>query len=63
MPFVNVKLAGSITKEQKKEIAKEIEGGGGGQPHFATAVGKKIDGLEKALQNGKEILESRLVMI
>ena len=24
MPYVNVKLAGSITKEQKKEIAKEI---------------------------------------
>ena len=24
MPFVNVKLAGSISKEQKKEIAKEI---------------------------------------
>ena len=24
MPYVNVKLAGSVTKEQKKEIAKEI---------------------------------------
>ena len=24
MPFVNVKLAGTISKEQKKEIAKEI---------------------------------------
>jgi 4-oxalocrotonate tautomerase len=24
MPFVNIKLAGSVTKEQKKEIAKEI---------------------------------------
>ena len=24
MPFVNVKLAGNISKEQKKEIAKEI---------------------------------------
>ena len=24
MPFVNVKLAGSITKQQKQEIAKEI---------------------------------------
>ncbi|MFW5432663.1 MAG: 4-oxalocrotonate tautomerase family protein [Methylophilaceae bacterium] len=24
MPFVNVKLAGSVTKEQKAEIAKEI---------------------------------------
>ena len=24
MPYVNVKIAGSISKEQKKEIAKEI---------------------------------------
>lgn len=24
MPYVNVKLAGSVTKEQKKQIAKEI---------------------------------------
>lgn len=24
MPYVNIKLAGSVTKEQKKEIAKEI---------------------------------------
>lgn len=24
MPFVNVKLAGSVTREQKQEIAKEI---------------------------------------
>jgi 4-oxalocrotonate tautomerase len=24
MPFVNVKLAGSVTKQQKQEIAKEI---------------------------------------
>lgn len=24
MPYVNVKIAGSVTKEQKKQIAKEI---------------------------------------
>ena len=24
MPYINVKLAGSLSKEQKKEIAKEI---------------------------------------
>ncbi len=24
MPYVNVKLAGSVTKEQKKQIAKEF---------------------------------------
>jgi 4-oxalocrotonate tautomerase len=24
MPYVNIKLAGTVTREQKKEIAKEI---------------------------------------
>ena len=37
-----------------REAAKNIQGGGGGQPHFATAGGKNIDGLAKAID---EILE------
>lgn len=31
-----------------KEAAKHIQGGGGGQPHFATAGGKNVDGLSIA---------------
>jgi len=32
-----------------REIAKEIKGGGGGQPHLATAGGSDINGIDKAL--------------
>ena len=32
-----------------KEAAKLIQGGGGGQPHFATAGGKNPDGLDAAV--------------
>ncbi|MDD6209301.1 MAG: alanine--tRNA ligase, partial [Bacteroidales bacterium] len=34
-----------------KEAAKHIQGGGGGQPHFATAGGKNIDGLTIAVDS------------
>ena len=32
-----------------REAAKLIKGGGGGQPHFATAGGKDADGLSAAV--------------
>lgn len=32
-----------------REAAKLIQGGGGGAPHFATAGGKKVEGLEAAV--------------
>ncbi|TAF35173.1 MAG: alanine--tRNA ligase [Cytophagales bacterium] len=38
-----------------KDLAKEIQGGGGGQKFFATAAGKHTQGLEKALQEAKAI--------
>ena len=39
-----------------KEAAKHIQGGGGGQPHFATAGGKNIEGLSIAVGAVKEAL-------
>ncbi|MBT3302764.1 MAG: alanine--tRNA ligase, partial [Bacteroidetes bacterium] len=43
-----------------KVIGKEIQGGGGGQAFFATAGGKNPEGIEKAIQLGKEIILSKL---
>lgn len=37
-----------------KEAAKHIQGGGGGQPHFATAGGKNLEGLSIAVGTVKE---------
>ena len=38
-----------------KEAAKLIQGGGGGQPHFATAGGKNTDGLPAAVEKVLEL--------
>ena len=39
-----------------REAAKLIQGGGGGQPHFATAGGKNPEGLFSAVERLIEIL-------
>ncbi|MCF8335082.1 MAG: alanine--tRNA ligase [Bacteroidales bacterium] len=43
-----------------KEAAKEIKGGGGGQPFFATAGGKAPDKLGTALDKGKKLLREKI---
>ncbi len=49
--------AGSIIKE----ISREIQGGGGGQAVFATAGGKNIAGLDKAIAKAKAITEQAVL--
>ena len=43
-----------------REAAKLIQGGGGGQPHFAQAGGKNCDGLSSALDKMSEIVRANL---
>jgi alanyl-tRNA synthetase len=39
-----------------KELSKEIKGGGGGQPFFATAGGSDVSGLERAIERAREFV-------
>ncbi len=56
-PNIVVSTSDDIVKNSKfdagnfiKEIAKEIKGGGGGQPFLATAGGSNSEGIDKALE-------------
>ena len=51
-----VKSAGLNAGKIVREAAKYIQGGGGGQPHFATAGGKNPEGLSIAVGAIKEAL-------
>ncbi|MEL7021109.1 MAG: DHHA1 domain-containing protein, partial [Bacteroidota bacterium] len=39
-----------------RNLAQAIKGGGGGQPFFATAGGKDVNGLPQAIANAKSLL-------
>lgn len=60
-PLLTLMISDDLVKDHNlnasqiiRDAAKNIQGGGGGQPHFATAGGKNLDGLTKAFD---EIVE------
>ena len=62
-PTLTVSFSDDLVKEGKnagqlvREAGKLIRGGGGGQPHFATAGGKDPDGLKAAVDKIVELAE------
>ncbi|MCR5850620.1 MAG: alanine--tRNA ligase [Bacteroidaceae bacterium] len=48
--------AGVNIGKEIREAAKLIQGGGGGQPHFATAGGKNVEGIHVAVEKLVELL-------
>ncbi|QEC78401.1 alanine--tRNA ligase [Mucilaginibacter ginsenosidivorax] len=63
-PSLTVMIAENLVKEKGlhagnivKELAKEVKGGGGGQPFFATAGGSDVSGLDNVLVKAKSFVE------
>ncbi|SIT10111.1 alanyl-tRNA synthetase [Chryseobacterium ureilyticum] len=59
-PMITVGVSDDLAADYQagaivKDLAKEIQGGGGGNPGFATAGGKNLDGLENAYQKALNI--------
>ncbi|MEM6840987.1 MAG: alanine--tRNA ligase [Bacteroidota bacterium] len=66
-PQISVVIDEKLTKTHDlhagqlvKQLARHIKGGGGGQSFFATAGGKDISGLDKALEEAKEVIQEAL---
>ena len=61
-PLISVMISDDLVKNHElnagalvREAGKLIQGGGGGQPHYATAGGKNADGLSAAVDKVIEL--------
>ena len=62
-PNLTIMISENLVKEKGlnagkvvREAAKEMRGGGGGQPFYATAGGSDITGLDRAIEKAKQLL-------
>ena len=63
-PFISLMISEDLVKSKNwnagliiRELAKEINGGGGGQPFFATAGGSDVNGLKSVTLKAREIFK------
>ncbi|MFO8023349.1 MAG: alanine--tRNA ligase [Perlabentimonas sp.] len=61
-PLLTIMISDSLVESKKanastiiREAAKAMKGGGGGQPYYATAGGKDVNGIEAAIKKAVEL--------
>jgi alanyl-tRNA synthetase len=66
-PIISIMLSDELVKQKDldagkiiRESAKEIKGGGGGQKFYATAGGKDVNGIEKAISKAEQLIIEKL---
>ncbi len=63
-PQISVVISDSLVDSKQlnagnivRDLAKAIQGGGGGQPFFATAGGKNINGLDEVVRKARDFIQ------
>ena len=62
-PSISIIINDNLVKEKNlnagvliRDLAKEINGGGGGQPFYAQAGGTKLEGLNSIIAKAKNLI-------